>query len=88
MAEDARGWDGAVLDFFDVGGADAADGDLDKEFIRAEARDGDGFEAQIVDAAIDDGAHGLGDDEHAPDLTTDGHGWTRIFLKESAVNGQ
>ena len=64
MAEDARGRDGAVLDFFDVGGADAADGDLHQQFIGADARDGDGFEAEVVDAAINDGAHGFGDGEH------------------------
>ena len=80
MAEDARGRDRAVLDFFDVGGADAADGDLDEEFMGAEARDGHGFEAQVVHAAINDGAHGFGNGEPREHLTTDGHGWTRIFL--------
>lgn len=65
MAEDARRRDGAIMDFFDVGGADAADGDLDQQFIRADARDGDGFEAQVVDAAINNGAHGLGNGGHA-----------------------
>jgi hypothetical protein len=49
VAEDARGRDGAVLDFFDVGGADAADGDFDEQFVRADARDGDGFDAEVVD---------------------------------------
>jgi hypothetical protein len=56
-------------DFFDVGGADAADGDLDEEFVRADARDGHGFEAQVIDAAINDGAHGFGDVGHAEFLT-------------------
>ena len=65
VAEDARGRDGAVLDFFDVGGADAADGDLDEEFAGGNPRDGDGFEAQVVDAAINDGAHGFGNFEHS-----------------------
>jgi hypothetical protein len=32
----------------------------DEQFAGAEARDGDGFEAEVIDAAIDDGAHGLG----------------------------
>ena len=82
MAEDARGRDGAVLDFFDVGGADAADGDLDEEFMGANTRDGDGFEAQVIDAAVNDGAHGFGDNEHGGNLTTDAHGWTRIFRRE------
>ena len=70
MAEDARGRDGAVLDFFDVGGADATDGDLDEEFMGADARDGDGFEAKVVDAAVNDGAHGFGDNKHGGNLIT------------------
>ena len=37
----------------------------------ADARDGDGFEAQVVDAAINDGAHGFGDVEHGGYLATD-----------------
>ena len=69
MSEDARGRDGAVLDFFDVGGADAAGGDPDEEFAGADAGDGDGFEAEVVDAAIDDGAHGFGDAGHGGILT-------------------
>jgi hypothetical protein len=69
VAEDARGRDGAVLDFFDVGGADAADGDFDEEFVRADARDGNGFEAEVVDDAINDGAHGFRDVEHPQFLT-------------------
>ena len=64
MAEDARGRDEAVLDFFDVGGADAADGDSDEQFVRADLRDGNGFEAEVVDAAINDGAHGFGNVRH------------------------
>ena len=77
MAEDSRRRHGAGLDFFDVGGADAAGGDFDEQFVGADARDGDGFEAQVVHAAIDDGAHGFGDVRHGGILTTDGHGWTR-----------
>ncbi len=71
MAEDARRRHGAVMDFFDVGRADAADGDLDEQFVRADARDGHGFEAQVVDAAINDGAHGFRDHEHGNHLATD-----------------
>ena len=74
VAEDARRRHGAVLDFFDVGGADAAHGDFDEEFVGADGRDGDGFEAEVVDAAIDDGAHGFGDVRHGEILTTDEHG--------------
>jgi hypothetical protein len=69
VAEDARWRDGAVLDFFDVGGADAAHGDLDEEFAGADAGDGDGFETEVVHAAIDDGAHGFGDVGHGRILT-------------------
>jgi hypothetical protein len=70
VSENARRRHGAVLDFFDVGGADAADGDFDEQFVGADARDGDGFEAQVVHAAIDDGAHGFGDVRHGEILTT------------------
>ena len=70
MAKNARGRDGAVLDFFDVGGTDAAGGDADEEFAGADAGDGDGFEAEIVCAAIDDGTHGFGDVGHRGILTT------------------
>ena len=73
MAEDSRRRDGAVLDLFDVGGANTADGDFDEQFVPADARDGDGFEAEIIDTAIDDGAHGFGDGEHGGNLTTDEH---------------
>ena len=69
MSENAGRGDGAVLDFFDVGGADAAGGDPDEEFVGADGGDGDGFEAQIVDAMIDDGAHGFGDVRHGEILT-------------------
>ncbi len=69
VAEDARRRHGAGLDFFDVGGADAAGGDFDEQFVGADARDGDGFEAQVVHAAIDDGAHGFGNIGHAKLLT-------------------
>ena len=86
VAEDARGRDGAVLDFFDVGGADAADGDFDEQFVRADARDGDGFEAEIVDAAINDGAHGFGDVGHGELLTTKHTKHTK-FLAVSCVKG-
>jgi hypothetical protein len=69
VAEDARRRDGAVMDFIDVGRADAADGDLDEQLVRANARDGHGFEAQVVDAAINNGAHGFRDGEHTGFLT-------------------
>jgi hypothetical protein len=90
VSENARRLDGAVLDFFDVGRADAADGDFDEQFIRVDARDGHGLDAQVVHTAIDDGAHGFGDVEHGGDLTTDdtdGHGFfIREFLRRSGGN--
>ncbi len=85
MAEDARGRHGAVLDFFDVGGADAADGDLDEEFMGAEARDGHGFDAQVVDAAINDGAHGLGNVRHDKLLTRIARIITNFFTVNDAA---
>jgi hypothetical protein len=62
VSEDARGWQGAEVDFLDVGGADATDGDFDEEFAGVDGRDGDGFEAEIVGAAINDGGHGGGEE--------------------------
>src|SRR5689334_17197374 len=51
----------AILNFFDVSWANAADGDLDQQFMRANARDRNGFEAEIVWTAIHDRAHGSWD---------------------------
>jgi hypothetical protein len=70
VAEDAGRRHGAELDFFDVGWADAADGDFDEQFMGADARDRDGLEAQVVHAAIDDGAHGFGNVRHGKVLAT------------------
>jgi hypothetical protein len=64
VAENARGWDGAVLDFLDVGGANAASSDLDEEFVSPDHWDGDGFEAQFIGAAVDGGAHGFWNLKH------------------------
>lgn len=69
VSEDARGFDGAVVDFFDVGGANAADGDFDEQFVWPNGRHRDGFDAEIVDAAINDGTHGFRDDKHGQMLT-------------------
>jgi hypothetical protein len=52
------------LDFFYVGGTDAADGNLDEQFPVADARDGHGLKAQIVHTAINDGAHFLWNFRH------------------------
>jgi hypothetical protein len=65
VAEDARGRDGAVHDFLDIRWADAANGDFDEEFVGADARDRDGFDAHLVRAAVNGGPHGFGDREHA-----------------------
>ena len=87
MAEDSRRRHGAISDFLEVGRADAAHSDLDEQFVRADARDGDGFEAQIVDAAINDGAHGFRDGGHEK-LLHGFHGLTRIFFSNSCQSGQ
>ena len=73
MSENARRRHRAVLNLLDVGRADAANGDLDEQFIRADARDGHGFNAQVVHTAINNGAHGFGDIEHDWNLATDEH---------------
>ena len=64
VAKDARGRDEAVMDFFYVSGTDTADGDFDEKLIWTYGRDRDGLEAQVVRAAINDGAHGFRDIEH------------------------
>ncbi len=60
MAENTRRRDGAVVDFFYVGRTDTAGGDLNQDFAAGDARHGDCFEAKVLQAAIDDGAHGVG----------------------------
>ncbi len=57
VAENARRRHGAVLNFFDVSGADAAHGHLDQQVPRPEARDGHGLQAEVVGPAVNDGAH-------------------------------
>ena len=66
MAEDARRGDGAVVDFLDVRGADAADGDAHEQLVAADARHRHGLQAQVIGAAIDDGPHGFGKVKHKP----------------------
>jgi hypothetical protein len=60
VSEDARGWNGAVMDFFDVGGTHTAGGDFDQEFAGLDFGNGNGFDPQIVWAAIYDRLHGGG----------------------------
>ncbi len=57
MSKNARRRDGAVVDFLDVSGADATHGDFDQELAGLNFGDGDGFEPEVVRAAIDDGLH-------------------------------
>jgi hypothetical protein len=64
VAEDARGRNGAVMDFFDVGRTDATDGDFDEEFARADFGDGQSLNAEVIRAAIDDRLHGFRDGDH------------------------
>ncbi len=61
VAEDARRGVRAHVNFFEIGAADAAGGDLDEQFAGSDARNRHGFNAHVVDAAIDHGAHGGGD---------------------------
>src|SRR5580658_4142466 len=68
MPEDARRSNEAVVNFFDVGRANAADGDFDEEFVWADGWNRDGFKAQVIGTAIDDGAHGLRNVEHRKGL--------------------
>jgi hypothetical protein len=74
VSENARRRHSAIVDFFDVGWANAASSDLDKDFVRADARDGQAFKAKVVRAAIDDGAHGFRNFEHANVLARE-EGW-------------
>ena len=60
VAEDARRRQEAVLDFLDVGGANAARGHADEQFTGADARHGHGFEPQRVRPAVHDRPHGRG----------------------------
>ena len=72
VSEDARRGEEAVVDFFYVGRADAADGDLDEQFAGFDIRHGDGFETEVIDPAIDDGPHGFGH-EHIMSLLKEPH---------------
>src|SRR5581483_5560690 len=60
MPKHSRRGDGAILNFLDVGGADAAGGDFDQQFVAPDAGHRQGLEPQIIDAAINDSAHRAG----------------------------
>src|SRR5580698_676794 len=62
VAEDLRRFDVTLEDFLNVGAADAASGDFDQNFARADFGDGDFFNADDSLFAIDARAHRLGDD--------------------------
>ena len=69
MAEDARRRHRAVLDFLDVGRADAAHRHPDQQLARADARNGHRLDAQVVRAAIDYRPHRFRYREHGRILT-------------------
>jgi hypothetical protein len=58
MAEDARGGMRAGGDLFEIGPADAAGVNTDEKLARADFRNGDFFQSNVIDAAIDGSPHG------------------------------
>jgi hypothetical protein len=70
VTENSRAGDGTVFDLFDVGGAHTANGDFHQQLARADARDRDGFDAQVVFAMVDEGAHFFGQRQHARNETS------------------
>jgi hypothetical protein len=74
VAENARRRHSAIVYLLDVRRANAADSDLHEQFLRADTRDGKSLDAQIVGAAVNNGAHGLGNRRHGVGLTR----WTRM----------
>ncbi len=71
VPENPRRWHRAVLDFLDVGGTHAARGNLYEQIAGADARHRQRFDAQVIRAAIDHGAHCSGNREHPGVLATD-----------------
>ena len=61
VSKDARGGVGACGNLLEVGAADAAGVDADEHLAGADRGDGDGFEADVVHAAIHGGLHGCWD---------------------------
>jgi hypothetical protein len=64
VSENPRQGNRSVPDFFYVRRTDAANGHLDEQLAGTDPRDRDGFDAEVVRAAINDGTHGLRDHEH------------------------
>jgi hypothetical protein len=61
VSEDAGSGMRACGNLFEVGAANAAGMDADQHFAGADFGDGDGLDADVVDAAVDGGLHGRGD---------------------------
>ena len=61
MAEDARGGVRTGGNLLQIGAADAAGVHPNQDFARADLRNRNGLQADVVDAAIDRRLHGRGD---------------------------
>ena len=61
VTQDLRGGYVGLKNFFDVGAADAARGDFDKDFALGDVGDGNFFDADDALFAVDTGVHGFGD---------------------------
>lgn len=72
MSVDARRGDKSVMDFFDVSRTNTAGSYFNQKLVRADVRDRDSFKAQVVDAAINNGAHGLRNIEHGDEVKEKG----------------
>lgn len=64
MAEDARRRHGAILDFLDIGGANAARGDFNQQFVTVNAWYGDSLSAKVIWPVVNGGKHGFRNREH------------------------
>ncbi len=76
VSEDARRGMRASGNFFEVGAADSTGVHADEHFTGANRGDGDGFEADIVHAAVNGGLHGRGDSVQGSfdaELSSNGH---------------
>ena len=65
MAKNARWRHRAVLNFFDIRWTNAANGHFYQQFVRADSRDGNGFNAEVVRPAINRRTHCFGNRKHA-----------------------
>src|SRR6185369_10402171 len=77
----------AVVNFFNVGRADTADGNLNQQFVPADTGHGNGFDLKIVRATIHSGAHVFGNCEHAGVLIRKNlNGTKKIFSECRSAN--